>query len=129
MSSSLIQNIAVDGAHPFALAKFWSQVLDRPIHPDNEPDDEEVGVVLGGGVHELLFIKVPEPKTVKNRLHLCLQPQLPSEREVERLISLGASLHNDRRASDGSGWAVLLDPEGNEFCVLRSADERQADAN
>ncbi len=126
--SSLIQNISVDCAHPFSLAQFWSQVLDRPVHPDNEPDDEEVGVVLDDGDGELLFLKVPEPKTVKNRLHLCLQPQLPREQEVERLLSLGAFLHDDRRKPDGSGWAVLLDPEGNEFCVLRSAAERPADA-
>lgn len=127
--SSLIQNISVDCAHPFALAQFWSQVLDRPVDPDNEADDEEVGVVLSDGDRELLFIKVPEPKAVKNRLHLCLQPQQPREREVERLLSLGASLHDDRRARDGSGWAVLLDPEGNEFCVLRSTAERLGESS
>lgn len=127
--SSVIQHISMDCAHPFSLAQFWSQVLDRPVHPDDEPDDEEVGLVLDDGHHDLLFLKVPEPKAVKNRLHLCLQPQQQRDHEVERLVSLGASLHDDRRNPDGSGWAVLLDPEGNEFCVLRSAAERAADAN
>jgi len=60
--SSLIQNISVDCAHPFSLAQFWSQVLDRPVHPDNEPDDEEVGVVLDDGDGELLFSRCPSPK-------------------------------------------------------------------
>lgn len=123
--SSLIQNISVDCAHPFALAQFWSQVLERPVHPDNEPADEEVGVALDGD-RELLFLTVPEPKAVKNRLHLCLQPNQPRDAEVERLLGLGAAMHDDRRNADGSGWAVLRDPEGNEFCVLRSAAERPA---
>jgi len=106
-------------------ARCWT----APSTPDNEPDDDAVGVVLDDSDRELLFLKVPEPKTVKNRQHLCLQPEQAREQEVERLLSLGASLHDDRRKPDGSGWAVLLDPEGNEFCVLRSAAERPADAN
>ncbi|MGI8578267.1 MAG: VOC family protein [Nocardioidaceae bacterium] len=117
--SSVIQNICVDCASPYALAQFWSQVLDLPVHPDNEPDDEEVGVPLAEG-RELLFIKVPEPKTVKNRLHLCLRPQQSRDLEVDRLIGIGATMVDDRRKPDGSGWAVLADPERNEFCVLRS---------
>jgi predicted enzyme related to lactoylglutathione lyase len=63
---------------------------------------------------------------VKNRLHLCLQPDIPRDEEVERLLGLGATLFDDRRNPDGTGWAVLTDPEGNEFCVLRSAAERAA---
>jgi predicted enzyme related to lactoylglutathione lyase len=63
---------------------------------------------------------------VKNRLHLCLQPDIPRDEEVERLLGLGATLADDRRNADGTGWAVLTDPEGNEFCVLRSAAERAA---
>ena len=122
--SSRIQNISVDCSDPFVLARFWSQVLDRPVHPDNDPGDDEVGVMLDEDDRELLFLRVPEGKAVKNRLHLCLQPEQPREREVERLLGLGASLLDDRRNPDGSGWAVLADPEGNEFCVLRSAAER-----
>ena len=84
-----------------------------------------IGALLLEGDRELGFIMVPESTTVKNRLHLCLELQQPREREVERLLGLGASMHDDRRNADGSGWAVLLDPEGNEFCVLRSAAERE----
>jgi predicted enzyme related to lactoylglutathione lyase len=122
--ASLIQNITVDCADPFTLAQFWSAVLDLPVDPENEAGDDEVGIPLDEHGRELLFIKVPEPKTVKNRLHLCLEPLQPREVEVERLLARGASLMDDRRNPDGSGWAVLQDPEGNEFCVLRSAAER-----
>jgi predicted enzyme related to lactoylglutathione lyase len=72
----------------------------------------------------VLFIKVPEGKTVKNRVHLDLSPtDRTRDEEVERLIRLGARLVDDRRHTDGSGWAVMTDPEGNEFCVVRSQAE------
>ena len=74
----------------------------------------------------LHFNQVPEGKTGKNRLHLCLRPETTREEEVERLLGVGAAFVADFREPDGSGWAVLADPEGNEFCVLRSAAERAA---
>jgi hypothetical protein len=83
--ASLIQNITVDCADPFTLAQFWSAVLNLPVDPENEAGDDEVGIPLDEHGRELLFIKVPEPKTVKNRLHLCLEPLQPREVEVERL--------------------------------------------
>jgi hypothetical protein len=100
-------------------------VLGKPISDDCSPGDEEVAITLYAD-HDLLFLRVPEPKTVKNRMHLCLQPDGPREEEVDRLLGLGATMLNDRREPDGTGWAVLADPEGNEFCVLRSAAERTA---
>lgn len=121
--SSRIGNVSLDCAQPYELARFWSRVLDRPIHPDNEPADDEVGIPLDGG-GELMFLRVPEPKTVKNRMHLCLVPGQLRESEVERLLAIGATMLQDRRNPDGTGWAVLGDPEGNEFCVLRSDAER-----
>jgi hypothetical protein len=123
--TSIIENTCLDSANPYELAQFWSQVLDRPIDPDCAPEDDEVGFELEGD-RWMLFLRVPEPKTVKNRMHVCLQPQQPRDREVERLLGLGATMYDDRRTPDGKGWAVLRDPEGNEFCVLRSAAERQA---
>ncbi len=77
----------------------------------------------------LLFIEVPEGKSAKNRLHLDLQPRAGRrDEEVESLLSRGASLVADHRgiAGPGTGWQVLADPAGNEFCVLRSTAERQA---
>jgi predicted enzyme related to lactoylglutathione lyase len=74
----------------------------------------------------LYFNQVPESKTVKNRIHLCLRPETSRDQEVDRLLGLGATFVADHRNPDGSGWAVLADPEGNEFCVLRSASDRAA---
>lgn len=123
---SELQNVAIDCADAYELARFWSEVLDRPLHPEDEPGAPETEVMLSEGGPLLHFNQVPEPKTVKNRLHLCLRPKTTREEEVERLLNLGATLVDDRREPDGAGWAVLADPEGNEFCVLRSDADRAA---
>lgn len=69
--------------------------------------------------------RLPESKTLKNRVHLDVQPTDGTrDEEVERLISIGASMVADHRQPDGSGFVVLADPEGNEFCVERCAAER-----
>lgn len=124
--TSHIHNISIDCENPFELAQFWGAVLGRPVDPDNEPGDDETGIELGELGGWLLFQRVPEGKVVKNRLHLCLEPDGGRDGEVDRLLGLGAAFVDDLRTSDGRGWAVLGDPEGNEFCVLRSADERAA---
>ncbi|NJA57036.1 VOC family protein, partial [Streptomyces sp. NEAU-H3] len=72
-----------------------------------------------------LFVRVDEPKTTKNRGHVDLRPRdRTRDAEVRRLLALGATLHEDHRRADGSGWVTLRDPEGNEVCVERSAGER-----
>ncbi|MEC3973762.1 VOC family protein [Amycolatopsis sp. H20-H5] len=121
--TSVVQNINFDCANAYDLALFWSGVTGKPVHPDDGPGDPEVIVEMANGV-TLFFGEVPEPKTVKNRVHVCLTPDIPREAEVERLLALGAAMLHDLRNPDGTGWAVLGDPEGNEFCVLRSAAER-----
>ncbi len=121
--TSAIRQTTIDCTDAYSLALFWSRVLDLPVAADDRPGDEEA-LIEGAG---LLFITVPEPKTVKNRVHLDLQPQDRSrDEEVERILALGATLADDHRKPDGTGWAVLRDPEGNEFCVERSAAERAA---
>ncbi|AUG80841.1 glyoxalase [Kitasatospora sp. MMS16-BH015] len=122
---SVVQNVAIDCADAYGLARFWSEVTGRPLHPEDAPGDSEVQVLLAEGP-VLHFNQVPEPKTVKNRLHLCLRPETSRDEEVARLLALGATLVADRRNPDGTGWVVLADPELNEFCVLRSAAERAA---
>ena len=124
MPSSVL-HISVDCADPYKLSEFWSQVTGKPIPEEDQPGDDETGIELNDGT-SMLFLRVPEPKTVKNRMHVCLQPDIPRDEEVERILGLGATLVNDLRKPDGTGWAVLADPEGNEFCVLRSAAERAA---
>ncbi|GGU89247.1 glyoxalase [Streptomyces litmocidini] len=119
--------MTVDCADAYALATFWAKVLDSEPSDDDKPGDPEALVESPGA--NLLFIQVPEGKTVKNRVHLDLQPQDRSrDEEVERLLGLGATLIDDRRNADGTGWATMADPEGNEFCVERSAAERAATA-
>ncbi|GAA0927340.1 VOC family protein [Streptomyces thermoalcalitolerans] len=125
---SMVQNVAIDCANPYELAQFWSKVTGCPVDPDSKPGDPEAQVMLPTGPL-LHFNEVPEPKTGKNRVHLCLRPETSREEEVERLLGLGATLVADRREPDGSGWAVLADPEGNEFCVLRSESDRAAMAS
>ncbi|MEU4519630.1 VOC family protein [Amycolatopsis sp. NPDC024027] len=124
MPSSVL-NVSVDCADPYQLCRFWSEVTGKPIPEEDQPGNDEVGFQLTDDT-ALLFLRVPEPKTVKNRLHLCLQPDIPRDEEISRILALGATLVNDLRNPDGTGWAVLADPEGNEFCVLRSAAERAA---
>ncbi|ONK16231.1 VOC family protein [Streptomyces sp. MP131-18] len=122
---STIQNVAIDCANAFELAQFWSAVTGHPLDPEDRPGDDEVQVLLPEGPL-LHFNEVPEGKSVKNRLHLCLRPDSTCQEEVDRLLALGAAFVADHRKPGGFGWAVLADPEGNEFCVLRSAAERAA---
>ncbi|GAA4219259.1 VOC family protein [Actinocatenispora rupis] len=121
---SVLQNVAIDCADAYELARFWSGVTGRPLHPDDRPGDPEIQVMLAEGPM-LHFNQVPEPKTSKNRLHLCLRPDTSRDEEAARLQDLGASFVADHRNPDGTGWVILADPEGNEFCVLRSEAERR----
>jgi predicted enzyme related to lactoylglutathione lyase len=124
-----IKNVTFDCADPASLAAFWSAVTGYLEDPDdpNLPGQDMAG--LEHPVHKglvLLFQRVPEGKTVKNRVHLDVAPNDRSrDAEVERLTALGATLVADRRETDGRGWVVLADPEGNEFCVERSDRERE----
>ena len=73
----------------------------------------------------LLFITVPDGKTVKNRVHLDLRPADRTRKQgTERILALGASRLADHRWPDGSGWITLADPEGNEFCILSKEPAR-----
>ncbi|GAA3055727.1 VOC family protein [Streptomyces roseofulvus] len=121
--SSLVRHVTIDCADAYALATFWAKVLGSKVSDDDRPGDPEALVESEGA--GLLFIQVPEPKVVKNRVHLDIQPQdRTRDEEVERLLALGAKLVGDHRKPDGTGWATLADPEGNEFCVERSKAER-----
>ncbi len=113
-----LTEVIVDAADPERLAGFWSEVLGWPRTP---PDDDGVVEVAdpSGAKPTLVFVPVPEPKTVKNRVHLDVNPTgCDQQEELARLLALGA-----RPADVGQGeqtWHVLADPEGNEFCLLRS---------
>ena len=126
---SRISHTTIDCRDAYALSEWWKGVIGYSDVPDdpNEAGHEECMIVDPESGHRLLFIEVPERKSVKNRLHLDLAPTDASrDQEVERVIGHGAQQLADLRRPDGSGWVVLADPEGNEFCILRGDAERAA---
>ena len=116
-----IECLSIDTNDPATLARWWADALQWQIV---EEDDDEIalqppdGGGSGVGLRELLFARVPEGKQVKNRLHLDLRPD-DQGAEVARFESLGARRVDVGQPSDVT-WVVLSDPEGNEFCILRS---------
>jgi predicted enzyme related to lactoylglutathione lyase len=115
---SVFREIVTDCADPHRVATFWSQVLNWPLV------DDPKGYSWVSSTGEpwapppvLVFVPVPEAKTVKNRVHIDVNPTgVDQAEELERLLSLGAT-----RVDIGQGdvpWVVLADPEGNEFCLL-----------
>lgn len=114
-----IQHITVDCAEPYELAQFWSTVTGWPISEIDQPGDDEVLLEPPTpAMPELLFVRVPEAKSAKNRLHLDLVPtERTRDEEVARLTAAGAALVADHRGPESRGWVVLADPEGNEFCI------------
>jgi len=115
--SSIILNITFDCADPRALARFWGQVTGWPVIEEPEPGYAESAVgIPGEGRPRLYFVKVPEEKIVKNRVHLDVMPAAGTQdEEIARLTELGARILIDRRPE--FGWVLLADPEGNEFDV------------
>ncbi len=114
-------HIAVDAADPARLAGFWSAALGWTIE-DEDQDEADVWPAgfdyPGPSALPLVFVRVPEPKAAKNRVHLDLASQTPQDQaeQVSRLRELGAV-----SIDIGQGqvpWEVMADPEGNEFCVL-----------
>jgi hypothetical protein len=124
--SSIIFNITFDCADPRALARFWGQVTGWPVIEEPSPGFEESAVGMAGeGCPRLYFVRVPEGKTTKNRMHLDVMPaDRTQDEEITRLTGLGARIVSDRRPE--FGWVVLADPEGNEFCVEISVAELDA---
>ncbi len=124
--TSFVSHTTLDCSDAYALSRWWQEVLDYVEDADdpNEPGHDECLVLSRDGQHRLLFIEVPERKQVKNRMHLDLRPREGTrDEELARLLALGATEVADRRNDDGTGWVVLADPDGNEFCILRSEAE------
>ncbi|MFD7307408.1 VOC family protein [Promicromonospora sp. NPDC059942] len=122
-----LHDVVFDCRHLASLARFWALVLDgyevapyddeelarlRTLGVHDPEDDPSVLVEGPAGAPRLFFNAVPEPRTVKNRVHLDVRAP-DRDAEVARLVAAGASevgRHED--------WVVLADPEGNEFCVF-----------
>ena len=115
--SLTFRDITFDCADPEALAAFWAQTLDRSFGTRTE--DHTSLPPAAAGEPTLHFIKVPEGKTAKNRVHFDLGTS-DLAAEVARLVGLGATPLTEHRES-GYVWTVMHDPEGNEFCVVETA--------
>ncbi|MEO7351235.1 MAG: VOC family protein [Marmoricola sp.] len=127
--TAFISHTTIDARNAFELSRWWQEVLEyvEEPHDPNEPGQDECWIQRPDGGHPILFIEVPEDKQVKNRIHLDLRPSAGTrDEELARLIDLGARQLDDQRNEDGTGWVVLADPEGNEFCILRSQAEVDA---
>ena len=124
--TAYVSHTTVDCSDAYTLSRWWQEVLDYTEDPDdpNEPGHEECMISSRDGRHRLLFIEVPDVKQVKNRIHFDLRPTDGTrDDELARLLGLGATVVDDLRRADGTAWVVLADPEGNEFCILRSEAE------
>jgi Glyoxalase-like domain len=118
--ASLVDTLTFDCADPQALVGFWCAALGYVPH-DVDSEAAEIRDPKGRG-WPLLFLVVPEGKTVKNRVHLDLSPPSTMREEVDRLTALGATTFR-LVEEEHSFWTVMLDPEGNEFCVLRGPND------
>lgn len=117
-----LKDICFDCADPWTLGHWWAEVLDYRVRPytdadlaelrrqgiDRREDDPNVAVdPVDGTGPTFWFCRVPEPKTVKNRVHVDVYG------DVDGLLTRGATL-----VATTPTWTVLADPEGNEFCVF-----------
>jgi hypothetical protein len=107
-----IAALAVDCADPPGLAGWWSRLLGGEVEVD---EDGDATLHTPGGLN-IDFARVPDTKTVKNRLHLDLR-STDLEEATRQAEALGATRADD--IYDGGRWQVMRDPEGNEFCLLR----------
>ena len=141
---TIIRNITFDALDPPLLAAFWAAALGWEVVPEAP---EIIREMLTSGLNadevrlhsatveprdgsalRLHFNRVAEPKVVKDRIHLDLEVD-DREAEVARLVGLGATRLRDVEDVFGEfreSWTVMLDPEGNEFCVQAPADDYQA---
>lgn len=109
------KDLALDAVDHHSLADWWCTALGYVRRPESggagRPEEWPVPIVDPAGAGPLIWVvPVPEPKTVKNRMHLDVWG------DTERLVALGATVI--RRRDDEIEWDVLADPEGNEFCVF-----------
>jgi predicted enzyme related to lactoylglutathione lyase len=121
--SSWLRSITVDCRDALVVGRFWAEALGWSLEDDSEPDDALV-TDPSGRAPRLLFLRVPEPKIVKNRVHLDIRAESSMAEEVARLEALGAIIVREVSEDEDDVFTVMQDPEGNEFCVERSEAER-----
>jgi hypothetical protein len=120
---SSLRDICFDCADQHRVARFWAEVLGYTLRPPEPEDMAEGSVALDPpqGGPRFWFNKVPEPKVVKNRVHVDIN--MPDAAEMGRLQRLGARPLREIRGEDGTlWWTIMADPEGNEFCAFPPRD-------
>ena len=118
-----VNAITFDCHNPGELALFWGAALDYKVTAE---ENKAIATPSDAHFSRLMFLKVPEGKTVKNRVHLDLRPSDTSrDAALDKLIGLGAQKVADFNEHSWA-WTVLLDPEGNEFCVEQPIDASMA---
>ena len=130
MADARLRSVVFDCAKPSALARFWAAALGYSMRPydvaeiqrlreagiDDIEDDPAVVIDPPGDGPNVWFNRVPEPKSGKNRVHIDIN--LQSVDEIDRLVELGARILRPLGAVEDEPWAILADPEGNEFCAF-----------
>jgi Glyoxalase-like domain len=117
--ASRLRDICFDCADHHRVARFWAEVLGYTVRPGapGETADNSVAIESTDGSPRIWYNKVPEPKLVKNRVHIDIN--LPDGAEMERLHRLGARALQEIRDDRGRlKWTIMADPEGNEFCAF-----------
>jgi hypothetical protein len=110
-----LYELVVDSADPAAIAEWWHGVLGGQLGGNEEKGWAWLDEVPGLPFENVVFVRVPEPKTVKNRVHWDVDTA-----DVQQLVDHGATV---LREPDGVvSWHVLADPEGNEFCAFVRQD-------
>ena len=109
--ATVIKTVSFDAADALRLATFWAVVLGSDVDEESTPDKAFVEAAGWGGPN-IWFIRVPEAKAAKNRMHFDLRAPGPVQAEVARLEELGATV-----VARHERHTVMADPEGNEFCV------------
>ncbi|WP_067436715.1 VOC family protein [Nocardioides jensenii] len=129
MTGLQIQCFNLDSTDPDRTAAFWQQALGWRRTHDTENEvvlEPPAGSPQDGVAPDLLFLRVPEGKAVKNRWHPDLRPT-DQAAEVARLVALGASRIDVGQRPD-QDFVVMADPDGNEFCVLRAFTQAELDS-
>ena len=126
--ASFVSHTTIDCLNAYELSEWWKPVLgyvDLDGDP-NLPGHEECMIRDAETGHQVLFIEVPDPVRGKN-WHFDLRPRERSrDEEVAWLLEYGATQVADHRNPDGTGWVIMADPQGNQFCILRSPTELAA---
>jgi hypothetical protein len=126
-----LRSIVFDCRRPAALARFWAEALGYSVRPYRDEDiewlrargiddvEDDPSVVIeppGGQGPTVWFNEVPEDKVAKNRVHVDVD--LDALEDIDRFVALGARVLRPLGDVPGEDWAVLADPEGNEFCAF-----------